>query len=251
MDPSYIVGTEVNRVSLKEEMNMNLDRHEVKKKFDAIAAQYDRQRRMLIPGFDDFYGLPAAYASVESSSLRILDLGAGTGLFSSYFTDKYPGAALTLLDLSSSMLDIAKVRFNHLPKVSYITADYSDYPFEGKYDLIISSLSIHHLEDTAKRAVYAKAYSLLEDGGFFINADQVLGATPAVHRYYEQTWRAAVLAGGLSQADLELALERMKLDKYAPLDAQLDWLAEAGFADVDCLFKKYHFAVLTGRKLPA
>ncbi|GGD93016.1 class I SAM-dependent methyltransferase [Paenibacillus nasutitermitis] len=230
---------------------MNKDSNEVKMKFDAIAAQYDQQRRMLIPGFDDFYGIPAAYASARSSTPRILDLGAGTGLFSAYLMDRYPYADLTLADLSSSMLDAARIRFSHLTQVSYIAADYCAYDFDGKFDLIISSLSIHHLEDEAKRAIYAKAYSLLEEGGIFINADQVLGATPAIHRYYEQTWRAGVLAEGLSQANLELALERMKLDKYATVEAQLGWLAEAGFADVDCLYKKYHFAVLTGRKAGA
>ncbi|MBW7458600.1 class I SAM-dependent methyltransferase [Paenibacillus sepulcri] len=227
---------------------MNKDSHQVKVKFDEIADKYDQQRRMLIPSFDDFYGIPVAFSGQSRNAPRILDLGAGTGLFSSFFVEKYPDAELTLIDLSSNMMDIAKVRFSHLSRVEYIVADYSAYEYSGKFDIIISSLSIHHLEDAAKQAIYAKAYSLLEDDGLFINADQVLGSTPAIHRYYEETWRAAVLCSGLSQDNLDLALERMKIDKYATVESQLGWLARAGFTDVDCLFKHYNFAVLTGRR---
>jgi tRNA (cmo5U34)-methyltransferase len=221
---------------------------EVKSKFDEIASVYDRQRRMLIPRFDDFYNTPVDYAQVKGSAPKILDLGAGTGLFSSFMVSKYPDAELTLIDLSSNMMDIAKARFSQYPNVSYIVADYSNYEYSDKYDLVISSLSIHHLEDLEKKALYEKAFSLMKDGGIFINADQVLGNTLSVQNYYQNKWIESVEQSGLSRGDLELALERMKLDRYATVGQQLEWLAGAGFTDVDCIYKHYNFAVMTGRK---
>ncbi|QYR23880.1 class I SAM-dependent methyltransferase [Paenibacillus sp. sptzw28] len=220
---------------------------EVKSKFDEIAGVYDRQRRMLIPRFDDLYNTPTDYAQVKGSAPKILDLGAGTGLFSSFMLSKYPDAELTLIDLSSNMMDIARARFNQYSNVSFIVADYSNYVYREKYDLIISSLSIHHLEDLEKKAIYEKAFKLLNDGGMFINADQVLGATPPVQNYYQRKWIESVQQSGLSRDDLELALERMKLDKYATVRQQLEWLSGAGFTDVDCIYQHYNFAVMTGR----
>jgi len=40
----------------------------------------------------------------------------------------------------------------------------------------------------------------------------------------------------------------MRADHLTPLTTQLEWLAEAGFEDVDVLFKDHGFAVMFGRK---
>ena len=53
--------------------------------FSPDAAIYDRSRRRLIPGFDDFYGAPARIlAETELKPRRCLDLGANNGWFSLY-----------------------------------------------------------------------------------------------------------------------------------------------------------------------
>jgi tRNA (cmo5U34)-methyltransferase len=39
----------------------------------------------------------------------------------------------------------------------------------------------------------------------------------------------------------------MPYDKTAPLEEQLRWLREAGFADVDCFYQYYNFAVYGGK----
>jgi len=44
------------------------------------------------------------------------------------------------------------------------------------------------------------------------------------------------------------ALERMRADRMSPLAAQLRWLEEVGFRDVDCAYKNYRFAVYSGFK---
>lgn len=40
----------------------------------------------------------------------------------------------------------------------------------------------------------------------------------------------------------------MDYDRPAPLEAQLAWLREAGFKDVDCLYRYYSFSVMMARK---
>ncbi|MDF2669651.1 MAG: methyltransferase, partial [Paenibacillus sp.] len=123
----------------------------IKQQFDAVAKNYDNERRQLIPCFDDFYGTAAHWIKTSRQAPRILDLGAGTGLFSSYARHKFPKAELTLIDFSEEMLKGARVRFANDPLIHYAVADYVDYEYKEQYDAVISSLSIHHLSHDNKR----------------------------------------------------------------------------------------------------
>ncbi|OMF37798.1 SAM-dependent methyltransferase [Paenibacillus sp. FSL H8-0548] len=220
----------------------------VKKQFDDVAPEYDRQRRQLIPCFDDFYGIAADLVNCSSDAPRILDLGAGTGLFSSFIRSKYPNASLTLIDLSEEMLKEAHSRFGQDPAVSYITADYTSYPYTEKYDAIISSLSIHHLTHPAKRALFQTIHGLLLDGGIFVNADQAAGTTVYWDDYYMSKWKEAIWQSGLDAKAIEASIERRKVDINATVQDQLDWLLEAGFEQNDCVYKNNLFAVFAALK---
>lgn len=217
--------------------------------FNEIANEYDPQRRKLIPCFDDFYSIPVSILRSSTSTPAILDVGAGTGLFSAFILEKFPGANLTLIDISEKMLAIAKERFAKLPNVNYVIGDYTVHEFDHKFDLIVSSLSIHHLSDQEKKIFYQHAYSLLKKDGIFVNADQVLGKTSYLEALYKNDWKEKIERSGLTNEELEAAYERTKLDKMSTLDDQLHWLTESGFQDVDCIYKYFNFVVLFGRKL--
>lgn len=217
--------------------------------FDATASIYDRSRRQLIPCFDDFYRTAVELAPFGADdAIDILDLGAGTGLMAAFFADELPRARLTLLDVAGEMLDRARERFAGDPsRFTYAVMDYAAGELAGTFDLVVSCLSIHHLSDTGKADLFRRARQALRPGGAFINADQVLGATPAVEARNYAAWLAAVRALGVSAEDLAAAQERMKHDRMATLADQLRWLEEAGFVDVDCAYKNGMFAVYSGR----
>lgn len=221
---------------------------EIKRKFDAVSGKYDEQRRKFIPCFDDFYGVSVSIASVDTENPDILDLGAGTGLLSAFLMEKYPEATFTLVDMSEKMLEIAKNRFRGNSKVKYIEADYSKYDFEEKYDMVVSALSIHHLEDEDKKELYKRSYSILKESGIFINADLVHGETAFIENLNKTIWRQYVENSGLTEEEIAAGYERSKLDKDIEMNQQLNWLKEAGFRDVSCIYKYYQFAVMFGRK---
>lgn len=227
----------------------NRNVHEVVQQFNQVARAYDQQRRMLIPCFDDFYGVAVSLAEAGNDAPRILDLGAGTGLLTAFMLQKYPKASYTLIDLSENMLEMAKSRFAGMEQMTYVVDDYTTYRFDAKFDLIVSALSIHHLEDAEKRRLYQNCYHHLGAGGVFVNCDQVLGQSGFLDALYKNDWRSKVASSELSEDAKAAAYERTKLDKMAPLAAQLGWLAESGFTDVDCVYKYYNFVVMYGRKL--
>lgn len=220
----------------------------IKDAFDSIAKDYDKQRKQLIPCFDDFYGMATAAALSKIENPTILDIGAGTGLFSAFLLKKYPKSNVTLIDLSENMLEKAKDRFKGLSNLNFIVGDYLKHDFNKQFDIIISALSIHHLSDQEKLQLFKKCFSLLKTGGIFINADQALGETPFLDSFYKEKWKNSIENSGLSKEELSACYERIKFDQEATLSQQLNWLQEAGFSDAGCSYKYYHFAVMVGRK---
>lgn len=221
--------------------------------FDAAAPDYDGERRMLVPGFDDFYG--AAVGSIPfdgDEPLRVLDLGAGTGILSAMIAGRFPNSRVTLVDISVEMLRVARRRFAEEPgRFEFRVMDHARKPLPGRpraYDLVVSALSIHHLTHGDKRELFEKVHGALSNGGWFVNADQVLGPTPEAEEEYQADWLRRVREAGVGEEELSAALTRMKADKNATLEAQMEWLREAGFGSVECSYENGRFAVYGGLK---
>lgn len=218
--------------------------------FSKWARQYDRSRRQLIPCFDDFYAAAIrALPFAATDAVDILDLGAGTGLLSAVILEAFPNAHLTLVDASPEMLDLARDRFAVTAgRVEFVVADYAHELPEREFDAVVSALSIHHLADADKLALWREIFRVLRPGGVFVNADQVLGETAEEDALFREAWLREVKERGVSAADLAGAQERMREDKMAPLGVQLAGLAAAGFVRVECVFQEKSFAVFTGRR---
>jgi tRNA (cmo5U34)-methyltransferase len=221
--------------------------------FSLGAQGYDAVRRNLVPCFDGFYGsaldVIGDWAGARTSApLAVLDLGAGTGLFSAMVLGLLPHARLHLVDVSDAMLAQARPRFAAGSNVSFEVRDYTQGSLGGPWDLVISALSIHHLDDGAKRALFARVFEALRPAGLFVNAEQVLGPTPAAEARYRRLWDGQVLSSGVERLEYERAVDRMRHDRCATLTDQLEWMRVAGFAEVDCAFKQWRFAVYFGTR---
>lgn len=167
---------------------------------------------------------------------------------SAFFADAFPDARFTLVDVAAEMLDRARERFaREAGRFTCETLDYAREPLLGEFDLVISCLSIHHLSDPEKASLFRRIRGALRPDGAFINADQVLGETPAIEARNRAAWLAGAQRLGVRQSDLDAAHERMTHDRPATLDDQLVWLREAGFSAVNCAYKNGMFVVYSGR----
>jgi tRNA (cmo5U34)-methyltransferase len=217
--------------------------------FDEAAAGYDNLRSKVIPCFEEFYEAVARLIPCDPRrEFAVLDLGAGTGLLTAIVRAAFPRSSITALDQSAGMLQRLRERFADDSRVSSELMDYSVGPLPTGQDVIVSALSIHHLDDAGKQRLFRAILDSLQPGGMFINADLVRGATERVERHYQDYWRKRLEAGGISRRDLEGVYQRMQYDKTSPLEAQLIWLRTSGFVDVDCYYKYNNFAVYAGRR---
>lgn len=217
-----------------------------KEVFDRTASTYDHDRSLLIPGCDAFYRW--AINLIPARARNILDLGAGSGLLTALVRDRFPEAHVHLMDFSAPMLSLAGDRLGNDPRITYQRADYAKAALPDGLCAVVTSLSVHHLDDHDKRTVYKKAYSALKHGGVFINAEQVAGPTPALDARYRSIWLRQVRAAGATEEQIEASLYRQKEDRCSPVEEQLNWMREAGFADADCWYKDNRFAVMAGTR---
>lgn len=221
--------------------------------FGAAAGTYDESRRRLVPCFEEFYGTALRFASLDlPTEPRVLDLGAGTGLFSTMVAGLRPAARFTLVDTAGPMLARAATTLTDRGVAHDLRQqDLAAALPTGPFDAVISALAIHHLDDDGKRDLYRRVRDVLVPGGVFVNAEQVAGPTPRLDRLYDTWWEADARALGSDDAELAAARARMAFDRPATVDAQLGWLEDAGFTDVACPFAHLRFAVLVGWSPPA
>ena len=221
----------------------------IAKVFDFAAKDYDATRRKYISCFDDFYGVAISQIPFSNNDrFRILDLGAGTGLFSSLVKAIYPNCEMTLSDISTEMLEKARERFPAHKDIQFIQHDYINESIPGNYDVVVSGLSLHHFTEAELQMVFRNIYLSLNENGVFINADQILGRTPEIEKAYEVAWLQQAKNRLCTDEEIDVALKRMEADKTLPLSMQLNFLEQAGFSMVNCWYQYYRYAVYSGYK---
>lgn len=221
----------------------------IEEQFNRVAKEYDQNRRRFIPCFDDFYENTTRFiASNIPQPRRIADLGAGTGLLSQFWFHHFPTAEYVLTDVADEMLNVARKRFLGAGNVTCMVQDYTKALPSETFDIIMSALSVHHLEDTDKALLFQRIYEALPDGGLFVNYDQFCGGQAEMSRWYDNYWESQLAKSGLTEKDIALWQERRKLDRECSVEQETEMLSKNGFPIVKCVYAYQKFAVIVAKK---
>lgn len=173
---------------------------------------------------------------LPSSIERVLDLGTGDGRLLAVVKSARPHVEGVAVDFSHAMLDAARKRFAESASVLVIEHNLENpLPDWGRFDAVISSFAIHHLEDERKFALYREVFEILESGGVFANIEHVCSPSSKLH---DDFYRAL---------DMDVADEDPS-NRCISVEVQVGWLRDIGFSDVDCFWKWRELALLAGTK---
>jgi tRNA (cmo5U34)-methyltransferase len=232
-----------------------MDRHErmagIRSNFSEKSREYDIHVRKVIPRYEEMLDvLISCFNPQDSMKIRAIDLGCGTGAVSKRLLDAFPQTELTCLDMTEEMMNLAKLRLSTYKRVRYVLSDLYDFEFDGPYNVVISSLALHHIvSDHDKKMIYRRIFDTLEPGGSFYNADLVLGSDDHVQYLYMKQWKEYMYQSFPREEVDNVQIPRYEQeDSPAKLIDHLQWLKEVGFAGADVVWKYYNFAIYGGMK---
>ena len=155
---------------------------------------------------------------------NVLELGVGTAETARRVLERHPHAHWTAIDANEAMLSRAREK---LPAADLRLARLEDPLPEGPFDLVVSSLVVHHLNGAGKRALFRRVYEVLRPGGTFVLGDVVVPEDPA---------------------DAQIEIDWV-VDLPDRLDDQLAWLRETGL-DAAAVWVHMDLAVVVAVRPP-
>lgn len=218
--------------------------------FNREAGKFDLGIKKSVPHYDKMLAVLAQMLPFSSAdSFKVIDIGTGTGNVARMLRASFPKCGLTCLDLSPKMIEKAIEKLKAFTGITYIQADVSSYKFDEKYDAIVSSLTLHHLEtDKDKHAFHVKAFKALNKGGAFINADIIAAPGKRQQEVNLTAWKDHIRRSASEAFVKDRYKKYLAEDRPAVLLNELLSLKAAGFKDVDVFWKYYNFAVYGGYK---
>ena len=166
-------------------------------------ATYGEMVRSEVPAYVELQEATAE-ATRGVSADRVLDLGVGTGETLARVLEVHPAAYLSGIDESPGMLEYARVR---LPEADLRLGRLEDPLPEGSFDVVVSALAVHHLDEFGKADLFRRVAARLRPGGRFVLADLIAPDDPA---------------------DAVTPIDDDGYDKPSSVADQLDWLRDAG-----------------------
>lgn len=195
--------------------------------FDKRLDGYDEHMLTCIESAEEFYPYTADCLP-KDASVKILDLGCGTGLELEHYFIINPSAKITGVDLTESMLNALRNKFPE-KDLTLICGSYFDVPFgENAFDAAVSVESLHHFTKAEKIPLYTKLYKALKDGGYFILTDYFALSDEDERTYSEELFRLKKLQG--IEDD-----EFYHYDTPLTVEHEKEALLEAGFSSIEVL----------------
>jgi tRNA (cmo5U34)-methyltransferase len=130
-----------------------------------------------LPAYEELQDRVASLTEGLSVS-RILELGTGTGETSRRVLPHHPDARLVGIDESAGMMAVARKVLPAESIEGFIVQGIEDALPDGPFDLVISALTIHHLDGPGKADLFERVARVMEPGAVFVMGDVVVPEDP-------------------------------------------------------------------------
>lgn len=188
---------------------------------------YSDYDQLVVKCLSEYYSLLRAIVQAIGNPERIIDLGCGTGNLARLIFQAFPQLEVWGIDSLAEFLAIAREKCRGY-NFRAILVNIMDVDLgRCKQDCIVSSFTIHHLEDDEKVKLFKKIFRSLKPGGVFINLDMV---RPRNYRQVVSKFLGQMKKRGLSAKFVEAEKKEMaERDRPVSLKKQKMWLEQIGF----------------------
>jgi SAM-dependent methyltransferase len=118
-----------------------------------------------------------ALSSHSRGTFRVLDLGSGPGSLPVRILRRFPRCRVIALDTDPVLIEVGRRALARFGKrISWVLADLREKGWSSglpvrRYDVVVSSLALHWLEEDEIRAIYRDLRTLLRPGSLLVNGD--------------------------------------------------------------------------------
>lgn len=183
----------------------------------------------------------------EDSNLKALDLGCGTGILTKLLLQRFSNAHVKGFDITKQMLEEYKLNlqeFKH--QVEAIKGDFKTDFFGLNYDIILTGLTLHHLNAEQRKKIFQKIYNSLAPDGIFVTRDIIVGESiQDTNKLYEK-WKKFMRENDENAE----AWYQKHLEKDFPqsITELTSWLKDVGFSRVTLQRQDNNFVVISAVK---
>lgn len=203
--------------------------------YDSISKSYTEAIRRCVPEYEEMLKSLFIYLEPNFSPKRILELGCGTGNLTQLVQLKFPNSAITAVDISAECINECKSRIPS-SNVEFVKSDFKEIDFPNNhFDLMVSSISIHHLKDSEKEILFKKLYLCQAPNGVLSFCDQFSSESTSIYLKHIERWKSFAIKQGVSADEWEMWMKHQQdHDYHSPLSNHLLWIKNAGYKLVDC-----------------
>ena len=177
----------------------------------------------------------------------MIDLGIGTGLELEEIFKRFPGIAVTGLDVAENMLYLLQQKYPdrnvHLHCKSYLDYDFGN----ALYDVALSVMTLHHYNHKTKTDLYRRIHNSLNINGVYIECDYMLSE----HEYEHPQEKEDFYFSEFERLKKEYCLSdhiEYHYDTPCTVSNQKKMLLDAGFTSVQEVWRKNNTVILVADK---
>lgn len=129
-------------------------------------------------------GILGALSAHYHGPFRILDLGSGPGPLTLRMLRRFPKCRVVAVDTDPVLLRVGEVALRRFEgRTTWVLADLREKHWSSRlpaqrFDVAVSSLALHWLEENEIRGVYRDLQRLLRPGGMIVNGDYIPSRQP-------------------------------------------------------------------------
>lgn len=223
--------------------------------FGAMAESYDSLITRAVPRYREMTDRLIEYLPPGPQVTDILELGCGTGNLTLRLAERFPGAIICAVDASPEMVDVTKSRLQTATPSSseakparFIVSRFEDLEVADRsFDVITSCISLHHVAD--KAALYARLHAAIRPGGLLCFADQLAGHSKFNNDLNWSRWLEFCRLPDHCTAEETQSLidHAIAHDHYTPLAEHFRLLEQAGWTEVDCVWRNWMWGIVTAK----